>query len=71
MISKLQSFKLEYLWFQTNEAHKELLESLQARLDQSNNQLATTEQQLIQVEQENNMLKNEKYKVTGWCYFAF
>ena len=50
---------------QTNKAHKQQLESLQRRLERNNHQLVAIKQQLIKVEQENSILMNEKYKVTG------
>ena len=50
---------------QTNEAQKELLELLQPRLEQSNQQLVAVEQQLIKVDEENSALKKKKYKITG------
>ena len=50
---------------QTNQAHKQLLDALQPRLERNNHQLVAIKQQLIKVEQENSILMNEKYKVTG------
>ena len=50
---------------QTNQAHNQLLESLQRRLERNNHQLVAIKQQLVKMEQENSTLKNEKYKVTG------
>ena len=52
---------------QSNEAHKEQLESLQARLERNNHQLVAMKQQLIKVEEENSTLKKEKYKVKVEC----
>nr|CAB3267195.1 nucleoprotein TPR [Phallusia mammillata] len=50
---------------QTNQANRELMETLQSRLDESSRQQTNLEQQLVKVEEENKSLKNEKYKVTG------
>ena len=50
---------------QTNEAHKQLPESLQRRLEQNNHQLVAIKQQLIKVKGENSTLMNKKYNVTG------
>ena len=50
---------------QTNQAHKQLLDALQPRLERNNHQLVAIKQQLIKVEQENSILMNEKYQVTG------
>ena len=50
---------------QTNQAHKQLLDALQPRLERNNHQLVAIKQQLVKVEQENSILMNEKYKVTG------
>ena len=47
---------------QTNEAHKQLLESLQRRLEQNNYQLVAIKQQLIKVKGENSTLMNETTK---------
>ena len=42
---------------QTNQAHKQLLESLQRRLERNNHQLVAIKQLLIKVEEKHSTLK--------------
>ena len=65
MLQLFCSLTMFFFLFQTNDANKQLLESLQQRLEHSNQQVVNLEQQAIKIEEENNLLKNEKYKVTG------
>ena len=52
---------------QTNEAHKQLLESLKRQLERNYHQLVAIKQQLIKVEHKNSTLKKKKYKSQVEC----